>query len=72
MASVHYTVFLLHAYLISDSYVSISDFIYVLLFDTCQRGEAPLYKASLRDHDKVVEVLIAAGADVNLANKMSY
>ena len=28
--------------------------------------------ASERGHDKVVEVLIAAGADVNLADKVSY
>ena len=37
-----------------------------------QRGETPLYMASWIGHDKVVEVLIAAGADVNLANKVSY
>ena len=37
-----------------------------------QWGETPLYEASQRCHDKVVEVLIAAGADVNLANEVSY
>ena len=37
-----------------------------------QVGRTPLYEASWRAHDKVVEVLIAAGADVNLADKVSY
>ena len=37
-----------------------------------QSGETPLLIASCRGHDKVVEVLIAAGADVNLANEVSY
>ena len=36
-----------------------------------QSGGTPLYMASVRGHDKVVEVLIAAGADVNLANEVS-
>ena len=37
-----------------------------------QWGETPLYGASYLGHDKVVEVLIAAGADVNVAIKVSY
>ena len=37
-----------------------------------QWGEAPLYKASLGGHNKVVEVLIAAGTDVNLVDEVSY
>ena len=37
-----------------------------------QSTDTPLYEASYRGHDKIVEVLIAAGADVNLANKVSY
>ena len=36
-----------------------------------QWGTTPLYMASERGHDKVVEVLIAAGADVNVANEVS-
>ena len=53
-----------------------SDFTYILLFTyymlILQLGRTPLYAASWRGHDKVVEVLIAAGADVNLADKVSY
>ena len=37
-----------------------------------QWGETPLYRASESGHYEVVEVLITAGADVNLANKVSY
>ena len=37
-----------------------------------QWGEAPFHKASLGGHNKVVEVLIAAGADVNLVDIVSY
>ena len=37
-----------------------------------QWGETPLYIASCRGNDKVVEVVIAAGADVNLADEVSY
>ena len=37
-----------------------------------QWGETPIYVASLYGHDKVVEVLLTAGADVNLPNKVSY
>ena len=37
-----------------------------------QLGKTPLYGASCRGHDKVVEVLIAAGAAVNVANEVSY
>ena len=36
-----------------------------------QGRRTPLYMASCRGHDKVVEVLITAGADVNLAVKVS-
>ena len=36
------------------------------------QGGIPLYRASCKGHDKVVEVLIAAGADVNLADEVSY
>ena len=39
---------------------------------TLQWERTPLYNASWEGHDKVVEVLIAAGADVNLADKVSY
>ena len=37
-----------------------------------QFGRTPLYMASWIDHHEVVELLIAAGADVNLADKVSY
>ena len=37
-----------------------------------QAGEKPLLIASYLGHDKVVELLIAAGADVNLADEVSY
>ena len=37
-----------------------------------QSGETALLIASFLGHDKVVEVVIAAGADVNLADKVSY
>ena len=37
-----------------------------------QSGETPLCKASIRGYDKIVKELIAAGADVNLADKVSY
>ena len=37
-----------------------------------QWRHTPLYEASRWGHDKVVEILIAAGADVNLADKVSY
>ena len=39
---------------------------------TLQWGNTPLYVPSYMGHDKVVEVLIAAGADVNFANEVSY
>ena len=39
---------------------------------TLQLGRTSLYEASLEGHNKVVEVLIAAGADVNLADIVSY
>ena len=35
------------------------------------QGETPLYVASWFGYVKVVEVLIAAGADVNVASKVS-
>ena len=37
-----------------------------------QWGKTPLYGASCLGHDKIVEVLIAAGADMNVADKVSY
>ena len=37
-----------------------------------QWGETPLYIASCWGHDKVVEVVIAAGSNVNLADKLSF
>ena len=37
-----------------------------------QLGATPLLIALYLGYDKVVEVLIAAGADVNLADKVSY
>ena len=37
-----------------------------------QSGRTPLFIASCLGHVKVVEVVIAAGADVNLADKVSY
>ena len=36
-----------------------------------QCGGTPLSKASEEGHDKIVKELIAAGADVNLANEVS-
>ena len=39
---------------------------------TLQRRKTPLYAASWIGHYKVVEVLIAAGADLDLANEVSY
>ena len=37
-----------------------------------QYGETPLFMASSGGHDRVVEVLIAAGANVNFVNGVSY
>ena len=37
-----------------------------------QWGRTPLYIASKSGHDIVVEVLLKAGADVNLADEVSY
>ena len=37
-----------------------------------QLGETPLIQASLGGHEKVVEVLLTAGADVNFVDKVSY
>ena len=37
-----------------------------------QSGETPLCIASCWGDDKVVEVLISTGANVNLANEVSY
>ena len=37
-----------------------------------QFGWTPLYHVSMRGYDRVVEVLIAAGADVNFADRVSY
>ena len=43
--------------------------IYYLLI--LQDGWTPLLVASMRGHDRIVELLIAAGADVNFADKVS-
>ena len=45
----------------------VSEFCYLIL----QLGTTPIFIASCMGHDKVVEVLIAAGAEVNLADKVS-
>ena len=53
---------------------------YLLYVATCyflQEGETPLHVASLISsswwsNDKVVEVLIKSGADVNITNRVSY
>ena len=37
-----------------------------------QSGRTPLYAASERRKEKVVETLIAAGADVNTTDEVSY
>ena len=37
-----------------------------------QSGKTPLFIASCLGHNKVVELVIAAGTDVNLADKVSY
>ena len=37
-----------------------------------QYGCTPLFEASQNGHDKIVDLLIAAKADVNIANKVSY
>ena len=37
-----------------------------------QGGWTPLYVATFRGDGRVVEVLIRAGADVNLADEVSY
>ena len=54
----------------------IMSFVCVLLITTymliLQYGWTPLYLASERGYDRVVEVLIAAGADVNFADIVSY
>ena len=36
-----------------------------------QDGETPVYAAARYDHPKCIEVLIAAKADLNIANKVS-
>ena len=66
----------MHTYLKTRATIRIvSDFAYILIFTMCmlilQGGETPLYEASQSGNDKVVEVLIAAGADVNLADEVS-
>ena len=37
-----------------------------------QWGMTPLYVASWEGHNKIVEELITAGADVNFATEVSY
>ena len=40
---------------------------------TCtQDGFFPMYSASLMGHDKIVEILLQAGATVDLQNKVDY
>ena len=39
---------------------------------TLQSGRTPLYAASERRNEKVVEILITAGADVNTTDEVSY
>ena len=37
-----------------------------------QEGKTPLLVASERNDDKVIDALIEGGADVNIADKVSY
>jgi ankyrin repeat protein len=37
-----------------------------------QDGRTPLHMAIMHDHDKIVEVLVRAGADVNAAYKVRH
>ena len=52
--------------------VRIVKWIYLCFPVIVQAGRTPIYLASLCGYDKVVEVLLTAGADVNLPNKVSY
>ena len=46
--------------------------VFVLIYDILQSGETPLHLASWRGNDKIVQVLIQSGADVNIVNIASY
>ena len=46
--------------------------VFVVIYDILQWGETPLHVASRRDDDKVVQILIQSGADVNIVNIVSY
>jgi ankyrin repeat protein len=37
-----------------------------------QYGQTPLHNAAFKGHDKVVEVLVRSGADVNAADKVRH
>ena len=45
---------------------------HIYTFIILQYGCTPLFEASQNGYDKIVDVLIAAKADVNIANKVSY
>ena len=44
---------------------------YILHVHILQYGCTPLFEVSQNDYDKIVDLLIAAKADVNIANKVS-
>ena len=46
--------------------------VFVVIYDILQWGETPLHLASWDDNDKIVQVLIQSGADVNIVNIVSY
>ena len=46
-------------------------YFHIHTFIILQYGCTPLFEASQNGHDKIVDVLIAAKADVNIANKVS-
>jgi ankyrin repeat protein len=43
---------------------------HVACFLYLQDGRTPLYCAAQKGHDKIMEMLVQAGADVNAANKV--
>ena len=46
--------------------------VFVVIYDILQWGETPLHLASRHNNDKIVQVLIQSGADVNIVNIVSY
>ena len=46
--------------------------VFVVIYDILRSGETPLHLASWHDDDKIVQVFVQSGADVNIVNIVSY